>query len=85
MTIANPGDPTHDPSHHWPKDRETVVAGTLELTTVVPDPETDGNIVVFDPTRMTDGIELSDDAMLAYRARAYSASANLRSTLATEA
>lgn len=56
------------------------MAGTLELTTVVPDPETDGNIVVFDPTRMTDGIELSDDAMLAYRARAYSASANLRST-----
>ena len=80
VTIADPGDPTHDPSHHWPEDRETVVAGMLELTTVVPDPEFDGDIVVFDPTRMTDGIELSDDAMLAYRARAYSSSANLRAT-----
>lgn len=80
VTIAAPGDKTSDPSHHWPKDRECIVAGTLELTTVVPDPETDGNIVVFDPTRMTNGIELSDDAMLAYRARAYSASATVRSS-----
>lgn len=79
VTIAAESDPTSDPSHLWPKDRECVVAGTLELTRVVPDPETDGNMVVFDPTRMTDGIELSDDAMLAYRARAYSASADFRS------
>lgn len=78
VTIAAAGDKTSDPSHHWPKDRERVIAGTLELTGVVPDPETDGNIVVFDPTRMTDGIELSDDEMLAYRARAYSASATVR-------
>lgn len=78
VTIAAPGDPTNDPSKHWPKSRETVVAGTLELNKVVPDPETDGHIVVFDPTRMTDGIELSDDAVLAYRGRAYSASANFR-------
>lgn len=80
VTIGAADDPTHDPSHHWPDDRERLVAGTLELQTVVPDPETDGNIVVFDPTRLTDGIELSDDAMLAYRARAYSASAALRSS-----
>ena len=79
VTIADAGDRTNDPSHHWPKDRECVVAGILELTRAVPDPETDGNIVVFDPTRMTDGIELSDDAMLAYRGRAYSASADFRS------
>ncbi|MEO6471234.1 MAG: catalase family peroxidase [Aeromicrobium sp.] len=80
VTVAAPGDSTEDPSKHWPKGRETFVAGTLELTTVIDDPETDGNIVVFDPTRMTDGIELSDDKILAYRARAYSASANLRSS-----
>ena len=78
VTIAAPGDPTDDPSKHWPKGRDTIIAGTLELTKAVPDPETGGHIVVFDPTRMTDGIELSDDAMLAYRARAYSASAGLR-------
>lgn len=78
VTIADPSDPTHDPSKHWPKGRDTIIAGTLELTEVVPDPEVGGHIVVFDPTRMTDGIELSDDEMLAFRARAYSASANLR-------
>ena len=78
VTIAEPGDPTVDPSKHWPKSRKSIIAGTLELTKAVPDPETGGHIVVFDPTRMTDGIELSDDQILAYRARAYSASAALR-------
>ncbi len=79
VTVAAPGDPTSDPSKHWPDDRERVDAGTLELTTVVADPEADGGLVVFDPTRMTDGIELSDDTTLAYRAAAYSESAARRS------
>ncbi|KAA0022223.1 catalase family peroxidase [Antrihabitans cavernicola] len=79
VTVANPDDRTDDPALQWPADRRRVVVGTLELTAAVPDPEVDGSIVVMDPTRMTDGIELSDDQVLAYRARAYSASANYRS------
>ena len=46
-----------------------------------PDPERerDGDILVFDPTRVTDGIELSDDPILRFRPRAYSVSVARRS------
>jgi catalase len=71
VTIAADGDSTSDPSEHWPDDRERIDAGILELTTVIAEPE---GVVVFDPTRMTDGVELSDDPFLPYRAAAYSES-----------
>ena len=44
----------------------------------VDDPECDEHIDVFDPTRVADGIELSDDPILHARARAYSVSAYRR-------
>ena len=37
-----------------------------------------GDIVVFDPMRVTDGIEASDDPVLRFRTLAYSASVKLR-------
>ena len=52
--------------------------GTLELDAIAPDPEADGGVVVLDPTRVTDGIELSGDPVLNYRAKAYSASVERR-------
>ena len=48
------------------------------MTTVEPDPEADGSVVVFDPARIVDGIELSDDPILRYRPAAYSASVSRR-------
>ena len=62
----------------WPDDREQVIAGTLEITELVDDPESGDHIDVFDPTRVVDGIELSDDPILRARARAYSVSAYRR-------
>jgi catalase len=56
-----------------------VSGGTLELTEVDATAETEGNIVVFDPMRLTDGIEPSDDPILHYRPGAYSVSAERRS------
>jgi catalase len=77
--IAGPSDNPHDPSSHWPPDRERVDAGTLEITSVTDDPETDGGgPVVFDPGRITDGIELSDDPVLRFRSPAYSVSVDRR-------
>ena len=78
LQIAEPGDPVDDPSSHWPDDRRRVDAGVLELDRVIEDPERDGEIVVFDPVRITDGIELTDDPVLAYRPAAYSESATRR-------
>ena len=71
-------DPIDDATAVWPDDRERVVAGTLEITEIVDDPEAGDHIEVFDPTRVSDGIELSDDPILHARARAYSVSAYRR-------
>ncbi len=79
LQLAAEGDPTDDPRKKWPDDRETVSAGILEITERDPSVETGGEIVVFDPVRITDGIELSDDPILNYRPRAYSVSAERRS------
>ena len=53
-------------------------AGRLEITASVDDPERDDHIDVFDPLRLTDGIEPSEDPILHARRRAYSVSAYRR-------
>ena len=67
-----------DPSEVWPDDSGLVEAGTLEITGVVDDPEGDGRIEVFDPLRLGDGIEPSDDPVLHARRTSYSVSAYRR-------
>ncbi|WP_322936753.1 catalase [Nocardioides bizhenqiangii] len=76
--LADDGDDPHDPTSVW-EPRETIDAGTLTVTAVADDPEADGGVVVFDPTRIVDGIELSDDPILRYRPQAYSESVERRS------
>jgi catalase len=78
LQIAGEGDPIDDPSAVWPDERELVNAGRLVITEQVDDPEVDGRIDVFDPTRVGDGIELSNDPVLHMRRAAYSASAYKR-------
>jgi catalase len=85
VQIAQPGDDTEDPRKNWPDDRERVAAGTLEITELAPDPEQDGNLVVFDPMRLTDGIEPSDDPILRIRSHAYSVSVERRAGVARPA
>jgi len=76
LQIAAPEDPVDDPSKRWPAQRERVRAGTLEIVAV--DEDTDENTLVFDPSRVTDGIELSNDPVLQFRPRAYSESVSRR-------
>jgi catalase len=76
VQVAGPGDDPHDPTSVWKG--EYVDAGTFEITGPDPAREQDGEVVVFDPTRVVDGIELSDDPILRYRPAAYSASVNRR-------
>jgi catalase len=73
VTVAGPKDNPHDPMSVWKGSRD-FVAGWLEITGAEVDHEADGDVVVFDPTRVVDGIELSDDPILRYRARAYAVS-----------
>ena len=78
--IANPGDPTDDPSAAWPKSRRRVTVGALHVTGLDSERERDGDVLVFDPTRVTDGIECSADPVLNFRPGAYSESVARRTT-----
>jgi len=75
--VAGEGDDPHDPSSIWPKDRERSIVGTLEVSAL--DPDADESIV-FDPMRLTDGIEPSDDPVLRYRPAAYAISHERRTS-----
>jgi len=79
VQILAPGDPVDDPTAPWREDRETVVGGTLELTELETGRETGGDVLVFDPTRVVDGIELTDDPVLRFRTDAYAVSIERRS------
>ena len=78
VTVAGPKDDPHNPMSVWKGSRE-LVAGWLDITTPEDDHEAEGDVVVFDPTRLVDGIELSDDPVLRYRPSAYSVSIERRS------
>jgi catalase len=77
VQIAAPNDSTVDPSAPW-QSTQFVTVGTLEITGLDTDRERGEDIVVFDPMRVTDGIEPSDDPVLRFRTLAYSASVKLR-------
>ncbi|MFM0342316.1 catalase family peroxidase [Paraburkholderia fungorum] len=78
VTVANPGDPTADPTKPWPEDRRKVEAGTLVVNAI--EPEVDGPCrdLNFDPTVLPPGMHVSDDPFPAARSAAYSVSFNRR-------
>jgi catalase len=71
LQLPNPGDPTNDASIVWPDDRKTIELGTITITTVDPNSDAAQKTLAFDPTRLTDGIELSDDPLPALRSAVY--------------
>jgi catalase len=77
--VARDGDPIEDPTQAWPDDRETIELGRLELTGIATDRERDGDVLVMDPTRVTDGIEPSADPILNARGDIYAESVYRRS------
>jgi catalase len=83
VVIAEPGDRVDDPSAAWPSQRRRVNVGTLEVTGLETERETGGDVLVFDPTRVVDGIELSDDPVLRFRRDAYSESVARRAPAVT--
>ena len=76
--LAEPGDQTKDPSQPWPDTRKVVDLGTLTLDKTVPDSMEAQKKLLFMPTALTDGIELSDDPMPVIRAGAYAVSFSRR-------
>lgn len=85
VQLGTDQDPTDDPTAAWPANRPEFIAGRLQITAPMADQE-HWAAQVYDLTRVTAGIELSDDPVLAFRSQAYSVSYDRRSTeQATEA
>jgi catalase len=74
VELADDEDPVDDPTAMWPEGRTVVELGRLELTGLAFDRERHGDVLVFDPTRVTDGIRVTDDPILLARPGAYSVS-----------
>ncbi len=77
--LALPGDQTKDPSQPWPDGRKLVDLGVLTLDKPVADSLEAQKKLLFMPTQLTDGIELSDDQLPVVRAGAYAVSFSRRS------
>ena len=77
-----PDDAVDDPTAVWPEGRTRVRIARLEVTGLAFDRERDGDILVFDPIRVTDGVELSGDKLLQARSDAYAESVLRRSGVA---
>jgi catalase len=78
ITVANPGDPTADPSKAWPQDRRTVEVGSLVVQQIEPEPDGPCRDINYDPTVLPSGISTSDDPFPAARSSAYRRSFDLR-------
>lgn len=72
--LAAPGDATADASQPWPRDRKVVELGELTIDKAVPDSAEAEKALLFLPGQLTDGIEPSDDPLIAVRDGAYAES-----------
>jgi catalase len=84
VTVANPGDPTADPSKAWPEDRRTVEVGTLTVQQIQPERDGPCRDINFDPTVLPTGIGTSDDPFPAARSSTYAKSFDRRTAEAKD-
>jgi catalase len=75
LSLAEEGDDLTDPSTAWPQTRERVLLGQLALQRRTSLEEIGDPIMLHDPTRTTDGIDVTDDPVLNVRRGAYEVSA----------
>jgi catalase len=74
VQLGAEGDPVNDATAVWPDDRPTVELGVLSINQPVRDNEAAQRGLAFDPTRLVDGIEASDDPILEARSSIYAVS-----------
>jgi len=84
VTVANPEDPTADPSKAWPTDRRKIEVGMLTVSKIEPERDGPCRDINFDPTVLPPGIATSDDPFPAARSAAYAKSFDLRTAEAKD-
>ncbi len=80
VQLAGEGDAINDDTMVWPDSRPQVVLGTLTLKKVLPDSQQVEKTLMFSPLNLIDGIDPSDDPILAARPAAYAISFGRRSS-----
>jgi len=83
VTVAEPGDPTADPSKAWPVGRQTVDVGTLVVQQIEAERDGPCRDINFDPTVLPSGMSTSDDPFPAARSSAYAKSYDERTAEAS--
>jgi pimeloyl-ACP methyl ester carboxylesterase len=79
VEVAGHGDNASDASAKWPKGRERIEVGALELTEPGAWPAAGGDELRFEPTRVTAGIQVPEgDDLLMLRKHVYALSARRR-------
>ncbi len=78
VQLAAEGDPVNDATAVWPDGRPTVELGTLYITHPVANNDAAQRALAYDPLRLVDGIEASDDPILEVRSAAYAVSRRRR-------
>ena len=84
VTVANPGDPTADPTEAWPANRRSIEVGTLVVQHVQAERDGPCRDINFDPTVLPSGMRTSDDPFPAARSAAYAKSYDLRTAEAKD-
>lgn len=84
VTVANPGDPTADPTRPWPQDRRTLEVGTLVVRQIEAERDGPCREINFDPTVLPAGVKTSDDPFPAARSSAYAKSFDRRTAEAAD-
>jgi catalase len=69
--LAEPGDPTSDPTKPWPDSRKLADMGTITLTAAAADNAAAQKALRYLPSVLMPGIEVSDDPLIDARVRAY--------------
>ncbi len=78
VQLAAEGDKTDDATEVWPDDRPTIELGVLSILKKVADSDSAQKALGFDPTRLVEGIDLSDDPLLPLRSATYAVSRRRR-------
>lgn len=71
LQLAAEGDPTDDATAVWPNNRPVVHLGRLQIEGISSTSQDDERQLLFDPSRVPDGIDLSMDPILLARPHAY--------------
>lgn len=74
VAIGEPGDPEDNPTVAWPDSRRLIKAGTLTLSSAMPQKGAECEKINFDPLVMADGIAPTNDPILLFRSPAYAVS-----------